>query len=199
MIQSDTLDLEAFDSGGMAIYENLEKGNVKVYVVNHAKKIDSVEVFQYHRSNPQKLIHLDTIMDDKFICLNDITVIDENRFYITNFIKYCHSRFAVAISEYVLKLKTASIVYYDHGKSTIVADGESFLNGITLSKDKAQVFSVTTGSGGMFVYDRNENSGELHLRNKLYVGHHTDRIFTDLSTGHLYVLIQKESYTLVFE
>ena len=196
IIQSDTLDLKAFGPHGMDIYEDLEQGNVKVYVVNHAKKIESVEVFHYHRSNPQKLIHLDTIMDDKFICLNDITVIDENRFYITNSMKYCHSRFAFGVTEIFLKLKTASIVYYDHGKSIIVADGESFLNGIALSKDKTQVFSVAFSSGGMFIYDRDENNGKLDLRNKFFVGHHPDNIFTDLSTGHLYVGIQKEPYTL---
>ena len=198
IIQSDTLDLEAFDPLGMDIYEDLEKGNVKVYVVNRARKIQSVEVFNYHRSNPRKLIHLNTIINDKFICLNDITLIDENRFYITNLVKYCHSRFAFRITELLLNLKTASVVYYDHGKSKIVADGESSFNGITLSKDKTQVFSVTTASGGMFVYDRNENSGELHLRKTFFVGYHPDNIFTDLSTGgHLYVGILKKPLILV--
>ena len=140
IIQSDTLDLEAFGPHRMDIYEDLEKCNVKVYVVNHAEKIDSVEVFQYHRSNPQKLIHLDKIVDDKFICLNDITVMDENRFYITNSMKYCHSRFAVAMTEYVLKLKTASIVYYDHGRSTMWLMGNHFLMVLHCQKKRHKSF-----------------------------------------------------------
>ena len=195
VIQGEAIDLKTFEPLGMDVYEDFTKGTIKLYVINHGG--DAVEVFQYDKNNPV-LKHLETITDNKFHCLDDITIIDENRFYLTNFQQYCHSSyFFIKASEFFLQMKTAAIVYYDHTKSTVVADGESFLNGITLSKDKSQIFSVSTSTGQLLVYDRNENSGRLHLRKKLFIGHHPDNIFTDIFTGHLYVGTQKEPFAHV--
>ena len=191
VIQGEAIDLKTFEPLGMDVYEDFTKDTVKLYVINLA--IDAVEVFQYDKNNPRVLKHLKTIIDNKFHCPDDITVIDENRFYLTNFHQYCHSEYEfLAAAEFFLQMNTAAVVYYDHTKSTVVADGESFLNGITLSKDKSQILSVSTSTGQLLVYDRSENNGKLHLRKGFYIGYHP--IFTDIFTGHLYVGTQKNPF-----
>jgi len=78
--------LENFDPHGMDVFE--VNGVVKLYVVNHLDDFDTIEVFQYSSEHPTEVHHVSTIRNDLFNCLNDITIIDEDEFYATNFVKF---------------------------------------------------------------------------------------------------------------
>lgn len=191
-IISSTIQPLTFDPHGMDIIEDSVKGIVHVYVVNHPKDRDTIEVFVYNKTKPSEIVHFKTIGDEKFVCLNDISMIDESTFYVTNFGKYCRLGETMAWAELVLKLKTGNIIYYNYGETKNVVDALSF-NGITLSKDRKQVVSVEMGAREIHFYDRNgDSNGHLTLSNKAYLGYVPDNVFVDKQTGHYYVAYFKD-------
>ena len=88
-IPGGTFDQDAFEPHGMDILENDVDNKIELYVVNHAKNIESVEVFEYDPNLVGTLQHVRTILDPNFICINDLTMVAKNIFYITNWMKFC--------------------------------------------------------------------------------------------------------------
>ena len=190
-IISENLDLDTFDPHGMDIIELPEQGIVNLYVVNHADDIESVEVFVYNREVPDEIVHTTTIVDDTFVCLNDIAVIDKQRFYVTNYLKYCKSAKILLTIEILGKFQTSNIVYFNHGQTAIVATGSGY-NGITLSKEKSKVLSVSCSQKDLHIFDRDQSDGLLSLKKKVFLGHNPDNIFLDKGTGHFYIAYFKD-------
>ena len=186
-IESDTLDNDVFDPHGMDIIE--ETGNVKVYVVNHHLE-ESVEVFIFNKDNRKVLKHVKTIRDENFVCLNDITLLDENSFYVTNYLRFC-KLFHSFIVEYFLSLPTATIVYYSLGKSSIVFSGENMLNGISLDNDRKGVFTISSKTGEILEFLKDDANGSLSLVKRHWTGFHSDNIFLDKFAGAFYISMQK--------
>ena len=191
-IVSETLNLDLFYPHGMDIIE--EKGSVKVFVVNHSPK-ESIEIFQFDKKNRQILKHFQTITNEKFVCLNDITLVDENNFYVTNFLMFCEYPL-LPLAEIFLSLPTSNIVHFTSGKTTVVASGESVLNGITLGKDKKKLFTVSSSTGHLLEYSRNTGDESLNFINRHFIGFHPDNIFLDQETGVLYTSTQKNIFNM---
>ena len=162
-----------------------------MYVVNHAKHVESVEIFLYTPTKPDSIQHLKTIHNDKFVCLNDLTIYGDDVFYITNFMKYCHSWLALSASEFLLGLETGNILYYDSGKARVVATGVSY-NGITQSKDSKEVAVNAGGTTYLEIFDRVPSTGELKFKEKVNVQYFPDNVLTDQHTGDYYVGVQKK-------
>lgn len=186
-IQSETFDLDLFNPHGMDIIE--DKNTVKLFVVNHATR-ESIEIFQYDKKQRNILKHIQTITDEKFDSLNDIAVVDENNFYVTSFLKYFHYPL-VMMTQFFFQMPTSYIIHYESGKTTILASGESPLNGITFNKDKKKLFVASFSTGKLLEFSRNNENGSLSLINRHFVGFFPDNIFVDKTTGVLYVGAQK--------
>ena len=192
---SPPLTLEDFGPHGMDILEN-DDGSIDIYTVNHAKHVDSVEVFRYNPSlNTKKLKHMRTLRNDLFVCTNDLTLVGEDQFYLTNWVKYCHYPTVVPAVEFFLALDTGNIVYFDHGKSKVVANGPSF-NGITQSLDKKLLLVAAGSTTYLHVYQK-VNGGELKFLEKINVGHFPDNVFTDPLNGDFYAGIQKRTFRML--
>merc|ERR1712168_1780341 len=86
--------------------------------------------------------------------------------------------------EYHMKMKTSSVVYYNHGRTEFVVNG-IFMNGLTLSKDKRHVL-VVHGDKDVHVYARQPN-GQLTYKRNVHVGYDMDNIFLDKQTGNFFV------------
>ena len=193
-ILSETLNLDLFYPHGMDIID--EKGSAKVFIVNHSPK-ESIEIFQFDKNHRQILKHFEIITNEKFVCLNDITLVDENNFYVTNFVMFCKYPL-LPMAEIFLNLPTSNIVHFASGKTKVVAIGESVLNGITLGKDKKKLFTVSSSTGYLLEYSRNTGNDSLHLINRHFIGFHPDNIFLDQETGVLYTSTQKNSFDMLF-
>ena len=185
-IESEVLDIDLFEPLGMDILDENEK--VKIFVINYAPQ-QSIEIFHFDNNDRGALKHVQTVTNKKFVCLDDIAVVSEKEFYITNYVKFCEYP-PILMTEYFLQLPTSNIVYYNYGESTVVTSGESFLNGITLTKDKMRVFTVSTRTGHLLEYSRSRK-GTLSLVNRHYIGFHPDNVFLDQATGFLYASTQK--------
>ena len=188
-IQSENLDLDFFQPLGMDILE--KNDDVKVFVVNHAAA--SIEIFLFDKMKRQILKHLQTITNEKFVCLNDITLLDENNFYVTNFAQFCKYP-PIMMAEFFLQLPTSNIIHFESGETKNVVSGESLLNGITLGIDKKKLFTVSSNTGQLLEFLRNIDNGSLHLINRHFIGFHPDNIFMDHGTGLLYVGTQKSTF-----
>lgn len=169
---------------------------LKVYVVNHANHVESVEVFLYVPAKPDSIKHLKTIHNDKFVCINDLTIYGEDIFYITNFLKYCNSGFVVAASEFLLGLETGNVIYYNKGNADVVATGLMY-NGITQSKDGKEVVVNAGGTTYLEIFDRIPSTGQLKFKEKVNVHYFPDNILTDQHTGDYYVGVQKKMLKLI--
>ena len=189
-IQSENLDLDSFQPLGMDILDN--KDDVKVFVVNHAAA--SIEIFLFEKTNHQILKHLQTITNEKFVCLNDLTLVDENNFYVTNFAKFCKYP-PIMMAEFFLQLPTSNIVHFASGETRNVVSGESVLNGITLGTDKKKLFTVSSNTGQLLEFWRNLDNGSLQLIKRHFIGFHPDNIFMDHETGVLYAGTQKTTFS----
>ena len=192
---SESLDLAAFDPHGMDLLEE-SNGNIKVYIVNHAKHVETVEVFLYVPTQPGSIKHLKTIRHEKFICLNDLTLFGEDVFYITNFFKYCHYPFVISATEFLLGLETGNVVYYDNGKAEVMAEGLSY-NGISQSIDGKEVVVNAGGTTFLEIFDRVKSTGQLKFKQKVNLFYFPDNVFTDYQTGDYYVGVQKKILKLI--
>lgn len=179
--------LHSFDPHGMDTFIDKETNVLKLFVVNHANNKDSIEIFHYSNQNPTEIIHVSTITNDNFVCLNDITVIDNDEFYVTNFNKFCHSFYSDVLVpiEFIFGLSTANVVYFKQGFSAIAAHG-ALLNGIAHSNDTNYVYVVSSAASSVTAYKRH-NGGKLQHFKQIYVGYFPDNVHVENESGDLYV------------
>ena len=197
IVSNSLTDLTLSSPHGLDVYEESGEGIIKLYVIFHTGPAESVEVFLFNRSEPSFLQHIDSIRDESFKDINDLTMISEDEFYITNLMsawKHTHSIFAHL--EYFLRMHTGNIVYYnkrDGGK--VVQDGLSFANGIAMSGDL--VFLAAYMNTSVIVYKRNKEDNSLSwiaTHDTLYP---IDNIFFEPATKRLYVGGTKHTYRAV--
>ena len=184
--------LESFDPHGMDVFE--VNGIVKLYVVNHLADYDSIEVFHYSSDHPTEVQHVSTIRNELFHCLNDITIINEDEFYVTNFVKFfcLRSKFKyLSTFEVIFPVNTANIVFYKNGFSSIAAYG-AVLNGLAQSPDKKFVYSASSSTSTVVVYER-QKEGQLKRVKQIEVGYAPDNVHVDRQ-GHIYAGIQKNFF-----
>lgn len=193
VIKSES-SLEDFEPHGMDLLE-LKDGTIDLYVINHAKHQETVEVFRYNLDQPDLLKHLRTIRNEQFACLNDLTMIGEDQFYITKWVRYCTYPSFFVMIELFLALNTSSIVLYDHGKTTVVAIGPGY-NGITQSVVNKEIVAVPCSTTFLHVFEKLEGGG-LKLKEEIDIGNFGDNIYTDPKTGDYFVGVQKKYFRLI--
>lgn len=185
--------IDTFNPRGIDVYEGIEKRKIRLYVINLGNNKNSIEVFEFYLNQPSELYHVETLQDKNFVCLNDLTIISEDEFYVTNSIKYCHSSIKyLAHFEMIFGFNTANILYYKQGYSAVVAYGSSF-QGITLSTDNRYLYCVSSASSAVNVYNRTIG-GAVKLLRQIKVGFMPDKIHIDPTTGDLYVGLIKETF-----
>ncbi len=90
----------------------------QLYVINHRKKkYTTIEVFQFE-PNKNTLTHLKTLENKHFISPNDLHVINQDTFIITND-PNGRSIFYLLFN-FLFRLKSDKVIFYENGKSQIL-------------------------------------------------------------------------------
>eukprot|EP00794_Sanderia_malayensis_P009148 gene9148-10121_t len=194
-IVSEDINMKEFEPHGLSLWET-KNGTYLLFVVDHGVS-ERVQIFEYNRKNPTQLIHRRTIIDKEFICLNDLVVVNENSFYITNYLKYCKVSKPLTYMEGLLTLRTGNVVYYDGNKGRIAAANVAMANGINMSPDGSFVFVTGSMAQSLYVFSRDINNGSLTLVREFGLNTMPDNVEIDRETGDLYLGCHRNQYLLL--
>ncbi|KAJ8318831.1 hypothetical protein KUTeg_003922 [Tegillarca granosa] len=147
---------------GIGSWQDPSSGRLLIYVVNHGSLDDTIEKFEYI-DDKKELKHLHTYKDPAIYFVNDVAVLEEEKFYFTNF-AYFRNRIGGLI-EALLQINSGYIVYFDGTKYTKVSDGYFLANGLALSLNKQYIY-LCTANKDMKIFERKDN-GELILKQVL--------------------------------
>ena len=82
---SKDFNISSFSPHGISVLEDVAKGEHLVYIVNHPHPApDAVEKFKYIPKT-KELVHIKSIVGAAMTITNDLAVVAEDTFYITNF------------------------------------------------------------------------------------------------------------------
>ena len=115
-----------------------EKGKILIYVVCHWNDKDSIDVFQYY---PEKksVKYIRSISDDSAVELNNLIVLSEEEFYVTNSRYFTSHLFGTL--EQLFRLPLTKVYYVRDGEFRVVGSGFKGANGINVSRNKQLVDS----------------------------------------------------------
>lgn len=140
LVPSEDFDPDSFHPHGISVLEDEIKGEHLLYVVNHPDNgYDAVEKFKY-LPKTNELIHLRSFQSDLFRITNDLALIEEDKFYITNYL-YFRSAFLSFIEQIILPVGLGSLLFFDGKEATVVVSGLHAPNGLLMSKDKRYIVS----------------------------------------------------------
>ncbi|XP_078094034.1 serum paraoxonase/arylesterase 2-like isoform X2 [Mustelus asterias] len=129
-------DMESFNPHGLSTFID-EDGAVYVFVVNHPRKITTVEVFKFEEDQ-NSLNHLKTIKHELLHSVNDIVALSPDSFYATNDHYFSHE--SLKILELVLGFSWCTVIYYSPSEVKEVATGFRIANGINISPDRKYIY-----------------------------------------------------------
>lgn len=166
-----------------------------IAAINHFGNEHSVEIFTLIG---KKLTHIRTERSTKLISPNDLVLLDENRFYITNDHGYA-SGMGRLLEDYG-NLAVSSVLYFDGHQFSAAAEGISFANGINIDRKRNLVFVASPRRFLIKVYTKNKDNSltfiedipcgtgvdniEFDADGNLFVGCHPNLLhFTAYATG----------------
>jgi hypothetical protein len=150
-------NFEIFNPHGISILETEEK--TLLYVINHVNSsYHTVDSFHYHHDT-KTLDFKKRYHSDLFISPNDLIVISEEEYYITNDHDTNIALFKLFIS--LLFIQSSSIVHYKNGEYRFVQRGLRFGNGIEVLKNSTKLVVSQTLDFSIIEYDRNSTNGDL--------------------------------------
>ncbi len=170
-----------FHPHGISFYRDPGGGEASLFVVNHRREGDFVEIFDWRDG---RLTLRDSIADPLIRRPNDVAATGPKSFYVS--IDHgSRSRWGMAAEEY-LQLARAYVAYYDGASARIVAAGFAFANGVNISPDGSRVYVAASVGRTISVFDRNRADGTLKLRYVIDAGTGVDNIEVDRD-GNLWV------------
>jgi len=151
-----------------------------IMAVNHILTGHAIEVFKLNSKN---LVHQRTLTHPSIVSPNDIVLIDENRFYVTNDHKY-PTGFGRLLEDYG-GLAVSNVVYFDGENYTEVANGIAYANGINYDTKRKLLFVASPRSFLVKVYARNDD-GSLNFIEDIDCNTGVDNIEFD-TEGNLWI------------
>lgn len=152
---TEKLPFDDFHPHGISLYKSLN-GAKKLFVVNHRKAGNFIEIFQFTDST---LVHLESISDPLFMSPNDIVGVGEREFYLTN--DHDEPKSDWRTKKDLLQIPMGNVCYFDGKMATILADGFLYANGINTSLDGKKLFVAATSGQKITVFDRNISTGNI--------------------------------------
>ncbi|GAU93821.1 hypothetical protein RvY_05702-2 [Ramazzottius varieornatus] len=129
---------------GLSLYST--NGKTFVYVVNHPAGLlngtgeDEVLKFLW-QTDKQTLMFQKSFKDPEFRSLNDLVVVGDDKFYVTNWFTM-KSPIMRQLEAILFVLPLQNVVYFDGKAGTVVLSGKYGANGINASPDKKYVITV---------------------------------------------------------
>ncbi|MCF8276246.1 MAG: SMP-30/gluconolactonase/LRE family protein [Flavobacteriales bacterium] len=166
-----------------------------IAVVNHMMDEHSIEIFTLVG---KKLTHIRTEKSTKLVSPNDVVLLDENRFYVTNDHGNAHG-FGRLLEDYG-NWAASNVLYFDGQQFTEAAEGISFANGINFDPKRNLVFVASPRRFLIKVYAKADDNSlsfvedipcgtgvdniEFDNEGNLWVGCHPNLLrFTAYATG----------------
>jgi arylesterase/paraoxonase len=189
VIAMDTVPLRPFRPHGMGLF-TAANGERRLFVVNHGKKPDAVEIFRVHGA---RLVHDTTIQDPRLLVRgNDVAPVGPRSFYVTNS-QVSRTEFGRAV-ENLLTWGHSSVLFYDGTRFTRIAGGLTFANGVNVSADGRHLYASASRGKDLRVYSRAD--GRHALVRRIRAGTALDNIEMD-STGGLWVATHSSLFAFV--
>lgn len=166
------LEPERFRPHGISLYVAPD-GRRTLMAVNHpGGNRHTVEIFDL--SPDDVLTHRATIEDPAIVSPNDVAAVSPEAFYVTN----DHNRpdDVGRMWAAIFGSPVSTVVYWDGEKAKVVADGLAMANGIAVSADGGTVYVTELLGRTLRIYSRDLASGDLTLKDKVYLGTGVDNI-----------------------
>lgn len=172
-----------FSPHGIDLLEDSETGEILLFVVNHRKIGEFVEILSYQPES-RSLSMVRSVTHELFTSLNDVLAIDRNSFLASN---DAYFRSCWRILEPLLGLRWCNFIYFDGtvGQS-IIENGHDF-NSVALSRNGKQVYLTRPSEMKLEIYNRSKGTETLKLHQSINVGMAVDNVFSDQSTGDLWL------------
>ena len=175
-----TSELEfEFHPHGISIVES--DNNIYLNAVNHTSNGNSVISFSLVDS---RLVFIKEISSPLLVSPNDLVMINENQFYITN--DHRNNNTMRKLVEDYLQLSTSNILFYDGNNFKISKNKLKYANGINISKDFKKLYVSETLGKRIRVYNRNILSNDIELVEIIKVNSGVDNIELD-QNGNLWI------------
>ena len=163
------LDFE-FHPHGISVFENKD-GSTKILAINHTIGGHSIEVFKLINN---KLVYLKTIKDELLVSPNDLVLLNENQFYLTN--DHGSGLNTFKFFQDFMQLSNANVLFFDGEKFVKVIDNLSYANGINISRDKNLIYITETIGKSLKIYIRDFLTNKLTLIKKVNLDSGLDNI-----------------------
>ena len=115
---------------------------------------------------------------------NDIDLINENQFYVTN--DHGFSKPFFKLFEDYLQMSKSNILFYNGSDFIEIVTDLQMANGINISRDKITVYCAETIGQKLNIYRRNQLDNSLSLLESIKLDSGLDNIEIDLD-GNLYI------------
>jgi arylesterase / paraoxonase len=148
-----------FRPHGLSLYTD-ENGAQRLFAINHpADKPHTVEIFE--RDKDGIFHHAETIVNPWLVDPNAIIAVGARQFYVVNTFKSPPG--IRRAFEFVFRLASAPIVYYDAKTMREVGEPVALGAGIAASADGGRVYVSESNAHRLRVYSRDSATGDLEL------------------------------------
>jgi arylesterase/paraoxonase len=173
-----TPDADAdFQPHGISLYVTAS-GPDALFVINHQGALNRIEIYDLEN---ETLKLRQTLTDPSLVSPNDLAAIGPDQCYVTNDHRHV-TGMARLIEEYGRR-RLANAVFYDGKRFSEAVSGIGYANGINLSRDGRTLYLAATTERSLHVYDRNPDTNQLTLREKLPLQTGVDNIEIDQEGG----------------
>ena len=182
-LDSKTLTGRNFNPHGLSVL--VTQHSITVFVVNHRRKADSVEVFRLKDGEKDKVLtHVRTVKSPLFYNLHDVLAVSKDKFYATRFHYFREER--LQNFELYFSLRLGSILFFDGKNASSVRDYVATPSGLALDKSKKYIYvSSLTEEKILVMKKEDDDSLTLHSQIPLYTS--PQHISVDPFTADLYV------------
>lgn len=151
-----------------------DKGVKEVYVVNHITPTEhEIDVFTLIAPNQLKLRRRITFPE--MISPNDIVVVDQDRFFMTNDHGNPRHTIMEKVEDY-LGLPLSNVVYFDGEKAQVVIDGLKMANGIQLDQQGQNLYVAESTGRRVTRYIRGKTQTEWFKQGSVAVRSSVDNL-----------------------
>ena len=173
------LDFE-FHPHGISIFNSFD-GNLYLNAVNHTSRGHFIMSFML---SDDKLILLNEISDSMLVSPNDIVMINQNQFYVTN--DHGSRKMRGKLIEDYLQLAKSNVLFYDGVDFKVVVNKLKYANGINISRDLKTLYVSETVGKKITIYNRDINTSDIDLINTINIDSGLDNIELDRE-GNLWI------------
>jgi arylesterase / paraoxonase len=156
-----TEGLTKFHPHGISFYQDGERK--LLFVISHRAleaPIAGHDIYVFEIVGTT-LILVERFEDIGFKSPNDLAAVGPRQFYFTNDRRALEE--GAALSELLLGLEVTDVSYFDGSKSSVVADGLAFANGVKVSADGLSLYATAFRGGVTNIYARDPVSNSLEF------------------------------------